>query len=206
MVLQLAHQPHQGSRGGNLHPSDVSRPVTTPQPLTISWDTFQKEGHGTLESLGETSLLLGYNEPDLHMQSNLPVDTAAEAWPGLLDKCHSNGACSQATEIVSPAMAWDNKWMVDYYAKLCPGVAPQDLYNSECLHKPKYMAMYTYKPTFDAFVGEVETFMDNWPGFPILITEFSCWNFNEGEKHCHENINDFMRKALDYLDNNDRVA
>lgn len=123
-----------------------------------------------------------------------------------MDQCHGSGGCSEATQVVSPAMAWNNQWLVDYYARLCPGIDPQDLYNSDCPNKPKYMAMHTYKPTFEAFKGEVETFMNNWPGFPILITEFTCWNFNEGEKHCHEDINQFMTNALDYLDSNDRVA
>lgn len=174
--------------------------------LTYSWDTFTKQGHGSLVDLQQPGLLMGYNEPDGAGQANLAPADGAGAWPEFMSKCQNGGNCGASTDIISPAMAWDNQWLVDYYAKLCPGVSPQELHSSDCPHKPKYMAMHSYKPTFEGFKQEVETFAKNWPGFPIIISEFSCWNFGEGEKRCHEDINEYMKKSLDYLDGNDRVA
>ncbi|EJT49350.1 hypothetical protein A1Q1_01552 [Trichosporon asahii var. asahii CBS 2479] len=144
-----------------------------------------------LEDLQQPGLLMRYNEPDGAGQANLAPADGAGAWPEFMSKCQNGGNCGASTDIISPAMAWDNQWLVDYYAKLCPGVSPQELHSSDCPHKPKYMAMHSYKPTFEGFKQEVETFAKNWPGFPIIISEFSCWNFGEGEKRCHEDINDY---------------
>lgn len=158
-----------------------------------------------MENLQQAPLLMGYNEPDGAEQANLSPADGAGAWPGLMSQCQEGGKCA-GSAVVSPAMAFNNQWLVDYYGQLCPGVSPQELHSSNCEHKPKYMAMHSYKPTFEGFKSDVETFMANWPGFPIVISEFSCWNFGEGEKCCHEDINEYMKKSLDCLDGNERVA
>lgn len=93
-----------------IHPSAKGVPSTHPSMrfLPMVWGWYPQKTPAILEELRaqHPSILLGFNEPDHHDQSNIPVKVALEAWPQL------EGI---AEELVSPAAANPlGPWMQDF--------------------------------------------------------------------------------------------
>lgn len=96
-----------------LRPADRGMPKYHPsmQFFPMVWRWYPKGTPSKLAALREQhpSMLLGFNEPDKHNQSNMTVEQALDAWP------HLEGI---ATELVSPAAANAlDKWMQSFMAR-----------------------------------------------------------------------------------------
>ena len=93
-----------------VNPSSKGMPTTDPSMhfVPMIWGWYPAKTPSILEGLRalQPSILLGFNEPDHRDQSNIPVDTALEAWPQLE---------GFSTELVSPGAANPlGPWMQEF--------------------------------------------------------------------------------------------
>ena len=107
-----------------------------------------------LKNQGKAKYVLGFNEPDISTQSNMPVDTALAYWP----KLESIGL-----PLGSPAVSWPTvQWLADF----------MDSCKSRNL-RVDFICVHMYVGTNDtAFVQTLQNLYNTYH-LPIWITEFA---------------------------------
>ena len=141
-----------------VNPSTKGMPTTDPSMhfVPMIWGWSPAKTPSILKDLRaqQPSVLLGFNEPDQHEQSNIPVNTALEAWP-LFDGI--------ATELVSPAAAKPlGPWMQDFMS----GVEKRKL-------RIDSIAVHNYPgPSSTGFLNMLHRVHDTYRR-PIWVTEFA---------------------------------
>lgn len=108
----------------------------------------------SLKNQGKVSYVLGFNEPDLSSQSNMPVDTALAYWPQLE---------SIGLPLGSPATSWPTRqWLYDF---MDSAIARGRRVDFICVHM--------YVGTDDVNFVQVLQNLYNKYHLPIWITEFA---------------------------------
>ena len=141
-----------------------------------------------------TKYLLAFNEPNLTDQANMTPSKAAELWPPVVAL-----AKELNLKLVSPAMNYGTlagyndpiKWLDEFFAQPDVSIDDIDAISIHCyMANPQalrnYVAMfYKYKK-------------------PIWLTEFCAWE--EYAIHSEEDQMTYMCSALNYLEQDDKVA
>jgi hypothetical protein len=142
-----------------------------------------------------SAYLLGFNEPNFQVQSNLTPDEAAALWPAI-------EASADGIGLVGPAMNFCGP------ADQCNGISPYDYLKDFFAACPScrvdYVAVHWYNcdlPSLKDYLepgGNLEGFEQF--GKPIWLTEFSC---NGSASIAQQEA--FMRVAIPYLEGNPHV-
>jgi hypothetical protein len=140
---------------------------------------------------GLVKRILGYNEPDRSLQSNLDVDHALSAWPSLE---------SYGLPLISPSAAEPlDEWMIDFMQEA----------DQTCL-EVDWVGVHWYgNANFDDFVAIVtETY--NTYRRPIVVTEFATADWDattvENNQFSPQKVLDFMQKAVPWLEATEWIA
>ena len=141
-----------------------------------------------------TKYLLAFNEPNLTDQANMTPSKAAELWPPVVAL-----AKELNLKLVSPAMNYGTlagysdpiKWLDEFFAQ--PNVSLEDI---------DAIAIHCYMSSPSAVQGFIEKFEKY--NKPIWMTEFCAWE--EYAIHSEEDQMTYMCSALNYLEQDDKVA
>lgn len=172
-----------------VNPSAKGMPATDPSMhfVPMIWGWYPAKTPSVLEDLRaqQPSVLLGFNEPDHHDQSNIPVDTALEAWP-LFDGI--------ASELVGPAAANPlGPWMQEFMS----GVEKRRL-------RVDSVAVHTYPgPSAAGFLNMLHRVHDLYRR-PVWVTEFAVadWQAKHGaaNRYSVSQTSEFMEEVCTEMD------
>ena len=141
------------------------------------------------ESDAQVCDFMGFNEPDIDSQANLPVDQAVELW-----KAHvlPVKAKLKGVRFGSPAVSNGPAgipWLKEFFGKL-GGLDSSGV---------DFIVIHYYGPDvnhFRNYLTEVHSVFKR----PIWITEFACTNWNPAAPVNHGEVLKSMREALEFLD------
>ncbi len=134
--------------------------------------------------------LLGFNEPNFHVQANMSAEDAASKWPQL-----EQMAKSRNMKIASPAMNFcgGGCWDTDPYVYL-------DKFFAACKGcQVDYLAVHWYNcdvASLKDYIGKMKRFNK-----PIWLTEFAC---GQGDTSV-ANQKRYMKEAIAYLESEPAV-
>lgn len=147
-----------------------------------------------VDAAGATAVL-GFNEPELPDQSNMPVDLAVDEWVRCIEplrqrdpkvRCGSPGI-SSAPHAVG--------WLAEFLAKIRARGSDVDFY---CFH--------WYGTELGPFYDYL--FSTRWqlgPDKPVWVTEYACTNWSVDNPMPREHIEHFARESAKFLDGLDWV-
>lgn len=157
--------------------------------VPMLWGPNQVDDFTKLVKPGYSNWVLGMNEPDQGGQSNMSPQDAAALW-----QQHIQPLASQGYKLVSPACTSDprsKQWMKDFFTA-CSG----------CTFDA--VAVHYYDTSADGLIAYLKDFHDTF-GKPIWLTEFACQNFNGGAQCSYDEIQQFMSKAVNFMESTDWV-
>lgn len=162
--------------------------------VPMIWGVENEDNHLKTVKEGDFMYLLGYNEPDLADQCNIPYLTAVENWPKFEGKSRYLG---------SPVPALSPTWKDCVWLKNFMGGVDTNTVDFIALHC--YYSQYGGKEAAKTFLDDVVD--GNYKLFnkPIWITEFaiSGWGYSNVEKR--KEVEEFMRACIDGLNERDYV-
>ncbi len=151
----------------------------------------------TLYLQGKIHSVLGFNEPDLSEEANIPVETALDKWEYLCNNLNPG------IKLISPVTSYpsvkDGSWMV----RFMQGVEARNL-------RVDYIAVHIYQPnTASLFINPINAVYAKW-GKKIWITEFGVRDENTGgnpanNKYTREQILSFMQVLLPQIESMEAV-
>ncbi|KIW47210.1 uncharacterized protein PV06_02802 [Exophiala oligosperma] len=133
----------------------------------------------------KTEALLGFNEPEIHDQANLGVDTAVDLWRHLLAAKSKFGL-----RLGSPGMSSDVSRSVPWLTQFLSRLGGEDGID--------FLVVHWYGPRFEDF----RTFLEHMHStfdLPVWVNEFACSTMGDGEASRDEVVA-FMDEALPWLD------
>jgi hypothetical protein len=137
-----------------------------------------------LSSHPEIKYLLGFNEPNFRLQSNLTPSEAATQWPDIEKIADEFGLTTVGPAVnYSPDAPYQNpfKWYDEFF-QAC----------ADC--RVDHIAIHLYMPTMSAIKSNIEQFKKY--NRPIWLTEFCAWENNTTLAAQKK----FMIETLDYLE------
>lgn len=137
--------------------------------------------------------LLGFNEPELPDQSNIPVDLAAAEWVRCIEPLRQQGVRCGSPGISSAPHAVG--YLADFLSKIRARGSDVDFY---CFH--------WYGTELGPFYDYLwSTYYQLGPDKPVWITEFACTNWNPENPMPREHVENFARESVKYLDTLDWI-
>lgn len=116
---------------------------------------------------GKIKYVLGFNEPDLTNEANMPVADALTKWKFICDNLNPG------IKLVSPATSYPSMSETSWMVQFMEGVEAQSL-------RVDYMAVHIYQPnTANLFTNPVTAVYEKW-GKKVWITEFGVRDDNTG--------------------------
>jgi len=154
------------------------------------WELLSKDVIPYIES-GATKRILGFNEPDKDVQSNMTVEGAVELWPAL-EKL--------SVPLVSPSCAYPEGAWMEAFMKIA---------NKKCL-RIDWIGVHWYGGV------DVTKFQDDMQflyikyGKPLLITEFSPADWQattvEENRHTQAEVLKFAKQVLPWLEEQEWIV
>lgn len=137
--------------------------------------------------------VIGFNEPELPDQSNMPVDLAAAEWLRCVEPLRREGVRAGSPGISSAPHAVG--WLREFLARIREGGSDVDFY---CLH--------WYGAELGQFYDYIwSTYHQLGPDRPAWITEYACTNWSVEDPLPREHVENFARESAKYLDTLDWV-
>lgn len=137
--------------------------------------------------------VLGFNEPELPDQSNMPAELAANEWLQHIEPLRKAGIRCGSPGISSAPHAVG--WLADFLSKIRAGGSDIDFY---CFH--------WYGAELGQFYDYIwSTYHQLGPNKPAWITEFACTNWSKENPLPREHVENFARESTKYLDTLDWV-
>lgn len=162
--------------------------------IPMTWSKFTPElfyeAVMPLVESGHIKRALGFNEPDQTGQANMTVEEALELWPALQNLKIPLG---------SPAPAnGRGEWLEQFMQGI-----------EERGYRVDYICIHVYAgPNVSGLKNYVNDVYNKYKK-PILITEFAAADWNAStpsdNKWTEEQVLNYMKDALDYLESDDRV-
>jgi len=134
----------------------------------------------------EYNTILGWNEPNLHDQADIPPKEAAVAWRKFQKKYHDR-------VLVAPSTAGTNAtgWF-DAFMEACKGLGG-------C--RFDYLATHHYKvESAEKTMKTLKDYSDRYDKKPIWLTEFAVWKTHDEDK-----IINYIKDLLPQLENADFI-
>jgi Glycosyl hydrolase catalytic core len=137
--------------------------------------------------------LLGFNEPELPDQANMPVELAANEWLQHIEPLRRSGIRCGSPGISSAPHGM--QWLKQFLYIIRAQGGDIDFY-----------AFHWYGETLGQFYDYIwSTHHQLGPDRPVWITEFAPTNWNQGAPLPKEHVENFVAEACKYLDTLDWV-
>ncbi|KAG6363996.1 hypothetical protein INS49_009099 [Diaporthe citri] len=150
-------------------------------------------GHAAGAGAGAPATVLGFNEPELPDQSNMPAELAAREWLRCVEPLRRAGVRAGSPGISSAPHAVG--WLREFLARVRGGGSDVDFY---CLH--------WYGAELGQFYDYIwSTHHQLGPDRPAWITEYACTNWSVEDPLPREHVENFARESAKYLDTLDWV-
>lgn len=161
--------------------------------IPMQWNHVNiDELHGKIKQCG-ARIVLGFNEPELTDQSNMPVDLAATEWVRCIEPLRKSGVRAGSPGISSAPQGV--AWLKDFITKIRAQGSDIDFY---CFH--------WYGETLGGFYDYIwSTYYQLGPDKPVWITEFACTNWNKDNPLPRDHVESFAKESVKYLDTIDWV-
>lgn len=137
--------------------------------------------------------VLGFNEPELPDQANMPVDLAAAEWVRCVEPLRQQGVRCGSPGVSSAPHAVG--WLAQFLAKIRARGSDVDFY---CLHW--YGA--ELGPLYDHLWS---TYYQLGADKPVWLTEYACTNWSVEDPLPRDHVENFARESAKYLDTLDWV-
>ncbi|KAH8774436.1 hypothetical protein F5883DRAFT_546812 [Diaporthe sp. PMI_573] len=172
------------------HPTPDASPL---QFVPMQWNHVNiEELHEHAHSAGAPAIL-GFNEPELPDQSNMPVELAAAEWLRWIEPLRQAGVRAGSPGISSAPHAVG--WLQEFLARIREGGSDIDFY---CFH--------WYGVELGQFYDYIwSTYHQLGPDKPAWITEYACTNWSVDNPLPREHVENFARESARYLDTLDWV-
>jgi hypothetical protein len=144
--------------------------------------------------------LLGFNEPNFHVQGNLSPQQAAQLWPQV-----EQIASSKGLKLVSPAInycgptndCWNTNpfdWLDQFFAA-CNG----------CLNRMDYIAAHWYACGATAQAPYLQNYLAGFQKYnkKIWLTEWSCGDDSNLQSPSQQA--QYMKQVIDLIENSDQI-
>lgn len=172
------------------HPTPNARSA---QFVPMQWNHVNIDNlHEHVRDVGG-GVLLGFNEPELPDQSNMPAELAAAEWVRCIEPLRKAGVRCGSPGISSAPHAVG--WLADFLARIRAAGSDIDFY---CFH--------WYGVELGQFYDYIwSTYHQLGPDKPAWITEFACTNWDSQNPLPREHVENFARESIKYLDTLDWV-
>ncbi|KAK5166935.1 uncharacterized protein LTR77_007664 [Saxophila tyrrhenica] len=173
-------------------------PNPTPDSKTLEFVPMQwnNAGMDQLQSKVkqvDATRVLGFNEPELPDQSNMPVELAVSNWLQHMEPLRKAGIRCGSPGISSAPQGV--AWLQDFLRRIRDGGSDIDFY---CFH--------WYGETLGQFYDYIwSTYHQLGPNKPAWITEFACTNWQIDNPLPRDHVESFARDSVKYLDTLDWV-
>ncbi|KAJ7624968.1 hypothetical protein DFH06DRAFT_1339755 [Mycena polygramma] len=157
-------------------------PASSPAGLAfvpMQWGRDNVEQFADIVRRSGAKTILGFNEPDMAPQSNIPAAEAAQLWQQHIQPLKSSGV-----RLGSPAVSSEPNglpWLTAFM-KACSGCTID------------FIVVHWYGEGADNFSRYLASVHTQFPQHPVWVTEFADSSANNGD------ITAFMVAALKYLD------
>jgi hypothetical protein len=185
---------HSGSKVSWLYNwSPVATPDSSLSFIPMQWNHVNIDDLPEKISASGARTLLGFNEPELDSQSNIPASLAAKEWIRVIEPLRKQGIRVGSPGISS---APDGvKWLKEFLTTIRQGGSDIDFY-----------AIHWYGEGLGPFYDYIwSTHHYLGPDKPMWITEFACTNWNTTAPLAKDVVEEFCKESCKYLDTLDWV-
>ncbi|KAK3707735.1 hypothetical protein LTR37_011912 [Vermiconidia calcicola] len=173
-------------------------PNPTPDSNSLQFVPMQWN-HANIDQLHQkvkranAGVVLGFNEPELPDQSNIPAETAANEWIRHVEPLRKAGIRCGGPGISNAPQAIG--WLQDFLRRIRQGGSDIDFY---CFH--------WYGETLGQFYDYIwSTHAQLGANKPVWITEFAATNWNKDNPLPREAVESFAKESVKYLDSLDWI-
>ncbi|MCL2532913.1 MAG: glycoside hydrolase family protein [Nocardiaceae bacterium] len=142
--------------------------------VPMIWGERDLTGDALRRAKSNGTVLLGFNEPDVHSQANMSVDAALNAWPRLQQTGLALGAPAVATLGDVPG-----KWLDQFMWGAQSRGYRVDFIPLHWYVSPALRSNYSTAAAVDDLRGYLEAVHDRY-GLPLWLTEFSLITYQDG--------------------------
>ena len=172
------------------NPTSDARSITF---VPMQWNHVNiDELHGKCKGCN-ASAVLGFNEPELPDQSNIPCELAAKEWLRCIEPLRKQGVRCGSPGISSALQGIG--WLQDFLRRIREGGSDLD-----------FLCFHWYGETLGQFydyIWSARFQVDS--NKPVWITEFASTNWNKENPLPREHVESFARDSVKYLDSLDWV-
>lgn len=168
----------------------ASTPVTGSDAVFVPM-VFSNSALNKLTGAPLGQVVLGFNEPDNPLESNLTVEAALKLWSQVTGQVSATGG--QKTWVGAPGTSHDptTTWLPQFMA-----ASPQP--------RVDFVVLHWYKgPDFKQFVADVNAVHTKY-GLPVWVTEFAPQTYASSmanpEKYTQQDITSFINAAVPWLE------
>ncbi|KIV90820.1 hypothetical protein PV10_05427 [Exophiala mesophila] len=136
----------------------------------------------------KTSALLGFNEPEIPQQANLSVEQAVDLWKQVVLPAKAKFDLRLGSPGMSSDLGRSKPWLDSFLSQL----AGHDGID--------FLVLHWYGPLFSNMRNFLELMHASYPSWPIWLNEFACSTMNTGQCASEQQVQDFLRDALPWLD------
>ncbi|KIW75581.1 hypothetical protein Z517_10323 [Fonsecaea pedrosoi CBS 271.37] len=134
----------------------------------------------------QTSALLGFNEPEIPDQANLPADEAARLWTDVVVPAKKKFNLRLGSPGMSSDVSRSKPWLNTFLSLL------------DGAHEIDFLVLHWYGPRF----ADMRSFLEDMHatyGLPVWVNEFACSRMGDGEARVDE-VEAFIREAVPWLE------
>lgn len=156
--------------------------------IPMQWNHVNiDELHEKVKQCG-ARIILGFNEPELQDQSNMPVDLAVREWVRCIEPLRKAGVRAGSPGISSAPQGVG--WLREFISNIRAQGSDIDFY---CFH--------WYGETLGQFYDYIwSTYYQLGPDKPVWITEFACTNWDRENPLSRDHVETFAKESVKYLD------
>lgn len=156
--------------------------------VPMQWNHVNADALASHVQSCHASAVLGFNEPELAEQANMPVDLAAREWLRCIEplrrsgiRCGSPGISSAPQGVV---------WLKEFLVAIRAGGGDVDFY-----------ALHWYGETLGQFYDYLwSVYYQLGPDRPVWVTEFAATNWSVENPLPKDLVENFCRESCKYLD------
>lgn len=156
--------------------------------IPMQWNHVDIDSLASKVKASNAAVILGFNEPELPDQSNMPVPLAVKEWLRCVEplrkqglRCGSPGISSAPQGVV---------WLKEFLAAIRAGGSDIDFYS-----------FHWYGETLGQFYDYIwSTYYQLGPDKKVWITEFAPTNWSKERPLGREHVENFAKESAKYLD------
>ncbi|OAP56802.1 hypothetical protein AYL99_08914 [Fonsecaea erecta] len=135
----------------------------------------------------QVSALLGFNEPEIPDQANLPAHEAAKLWTEVVVPAKRKFRLRLGSPGMSSDVSRSKPWLNSFLSILAGA------------HEMDFLVVHWYGPHF----ADMRAFLEDMHatyGLPLWVNEFACSTMGNGEAASVDEVEAFIKEAVPWLD------